>query len=119
MGKYEVTVSVFREFINATGYKTEAERTGGAFIRGKNNWGKKEGIFWANPGILQNDNHPVTCVSWNDVMEFCEWLTDLTGICTVCQQRLSGNMPAGPGAQNPIAGAARWTAQRPCSVTTP
>jgi formylglycine-generating enzyme required for sulfatase activity len=79
MGKYEVRVSEFREFIKATGYKTEAERTGGAFIREKEKWEKKEGIYWGNPGFSQNDNHPVTCVSWNDAMEFCKWLTIKTG----------------------------------------
>jgi len=79
MGKYEVKVSEFREFVRATGYKTEAEKTGGAFIREKDYRGKREGIYWDNPGFSQNDNHPVTCVSWNDVMEFCKWLTIKTG----------------------------------------
>jgi formylglycine-generating enzyme required for sulfatase activity len=79
MGKYEVKVSEFREFIKATGYKTEAEKTGGAFIRESGRWEKKEGIYWGNPGFNQNDNHPVTCVSWNDVLEFCKWLTIKTG----------------------------------------
>ena len=65
--------------MKATGYKTEAEKTGGALIRKNDSWGKSEGIYWDNPGFSQEDNHPVTCVSWNDVMEFSKWLTLKTG----------------------------------------
>ena len=79
MGKYEVKVSEFRQFVRVTGYKTEAEKAGGCLIQKNNNWEKGKGIHWDNPGFSQNDDHPVTCVSWNDVIEFCRWLAIKTG----------------------------------------
>ena len=34
---------------------------------------------WLNPGFAQTDNHPVVCVSWNDAVEFCNWLCKQEG----------------------------------------
>ncbi|HUT34193.1 MAG TPA: formylglycine-generating enzyme family protein [Planctomycetota bacterium] len=53
MGKHEVTVGQFRRFVEATGYKTDAEK---------------------GPEFKQTDEHPVVCVSWNDAHAFVDWL---------------------------------------------
>ena len=34
---------------------------------------------WLNPGFSQTDNHPVTCVSWDDAVAFCKWLSRKIG----------------------------------------
>lgn len=82
----EVTVGQFRRFVAETGYRTEAEtaaepakperaRTsaaGGAQIA--------VGANWQNPGFVQAEDHPVTCVSWNDAAAFCAWLAKKEGL---------------------------------------
>jgi formylglycine-generating enzyme required for sulfatase activity len=37
------------------------------------------GLTWRNPGFEQTDRHPVVCISWNDAMDFCRWLSQKTG----------------------------------------
>ena len=72
----EVTVGQFRKFVEAEKYKTEAEKGDGAWIiKDREPVKDKEGN-WRNPGFKQDDNHPVTCVSWNDAKAFCKWLND-------------------------------------------
>ncbi len=80
LGQTDVTVGQFRQFVKATGYKTQAEREGGA-VRGFPNGGFKEvaNTDWLNPGYAQTDDHPVVCVSWNDAVEFCQWLSKEEG----------------------------------------
>jgi formylglycine-generating enzyme required for sulfatase activity len=68
MGRYEVTVGDFRRFVNATGYKTDAEKGGGCW--GSNNWSKLT--------FSQTDKHPVVCVSWNDATAYAKWLSEQT-----------------------------------------
>ncbi|MEW6263937.1 MAG: formylglycine-generating enzyme family protein [Thermodesulfobacteriota bacterium] len=70
----EVTVGQWREFIRATGYKTEAETGDGSFVWTGSKFEKQSGRYWVNPGFSQGDDHPVTCVSWNDVQAFVRWL---------------------------------------------
>ena len=78
LGVYEVTVGQFRQFVTATGYKTDAEKDG------KGAWGidpstgeleQKPKYTWRSLGFPQTDDHPVGNVSWNDAVAFCEWLS--------------------------------------------
>ena len=78
LGTTEVTVGQFRRFVEATRYRTEAERNG----RGGRGWNEARATFevdpkytWRDPGFPQTDEHPVTNVSWNDAVAFCEWLS--------------------------------------------
>jgi len=75
----EVTVGQWRAFIQDTNYKTEAETGGGAWVWTGKKWEKKSGYYWDNPGFSQAEDHPVTCVSWNDVQKFIQWLNQKEG----------------------------------------
>jgi len=75
----EVTVGQWRRFAKETGYETKAETGGGAYVWEGSNWVKKEGTYWDNPLFSQDDHHPVTCVSWNDIQEFVQWLNRIDG----------------------------------------
>ncbi|OQY55775.1 MAG: hypothetical protein DRR08_13470 [Candidatus Parabeggiatoa sp. nov. 2] len=75
MGRYEVTVGEFRQFVNATGYKTDAEKKGSCYTWVGGNSGKN----WRNLGFSQTNTHPVVCVSWNDATAYAKWLSQQTG----------------------------------------
>ncbi|MEZ5344799.1 MAG: formylglycine-generating enzyme family protein [Pyrinomonadaceae bacterium] len=78
MDTKEVTVNEFAKFVEATGYKTEAEKFGwsAVFDLSKKEWTKGNGATWRNPdgdgGRLYGDE-PVTQVSWNDANEYAKW----------------------------------------------
>ena len=83
MGKHEVTVGQFRRFVEATEYRTDAERNAdgkeGCSIYTRDGWKWTWGRSWRSPGYSVEDDHPVVCVSWNDAQAFIEWLTEQIG----------------------------------------
>ncbi|MFO0449133.1 MAG: formylglycine-generating enzyme family protein, partial [Pseudomonadota bacterium] len=77
IGRYEVTVAQWREFVIATQYVTPADcriLSGGAWIRLRDR-------DWQNPGFAtpQGDDEPVVCVSWDDAKAYVDWLSKQTG----------------------------------------
>ncbi|MCB1230706.1 MAG: formylglycine-generating enzyme family protein [Verrucomicrobiae bacterium] len=91
-----VTNAQFGEFIEATGYATEAERFGWSFVfynqipkshrkqmqfdtvLGLQWWAKVEKADWRKPGgpgtnIRKKAEHPVVHVSWNDASAYAAW----------------------------------------------
>lgn len=79
IGRYEVTVGAFRQFVNASSYRTEAESAGGCWTWVGSEWKEDSGANWRGPGFSQSDDHPVVCVSWNDANRYVDWLTEQTG----------------------------------------
>jgi len=83
MSKYEITVGQFKAFVDATGYKTEAEiKTYGynesEIWTGKKHKYKKGVNFRCDvKGKLRpatDYNQPVIHVSWNDAVAFADWM---------------------------------------------
>jgi len=91
IGASEVTVGEYRKFVKLSGYKTDAEKNAGGFTgclvrierdglnRDNSTWTWKDGANWSNPGFNQTDDHPVTCVSWNDAIAYTKWMTKRVG----------------------------------------
>ncbi len=94
--RHTVTNERFARFVNATGYRTEAEQFGWSFVfwaqisqehfdelvvdtvAAAPWWCKVPGAIWdqpAGPGssIAELGNHPVVHVSWNDAQAYCVW----------------------------------------------
>jgi len=71
-----VTVKQFKEFINATGYETDAERYGWSIVQ-LNVYDYKivDAATWLIPDgdNLSIESLPVTQVSYNDAVEYCKW----------------------------------------------
>ncbi len=81
-GACEVTIGQFRRFIEATGHKTDAERSGGGCgydAARANPFGYDPAYGWRDAGWPVTDEHPVANVSWNDAVAFCKWLSEKEG----------------------------------------
>ena len=80
LDKNLVSVADFRKFIEATQYKTDAEKFGdsGVFLFDQGQWTLLKGATWEYPLGETNpkaeDNYPVTQVSWNDAKAYAEWV---------------------------------------------
>ncbi len=100
MGQTTVTRGMFRRFVEEENYRTEAERDGRAFAYDPQTgfWDVLDGKSWRDPGFEQTDAHPVVCITWNDAMAFCDWLTRI--------ELEAGRLPAGYEYRLP--GEAEW-----------
>ena len=88
-----VTNADYAAFVEATGYRTAAERLGASFVFGgllpddfpptrgvaaAPWWREVPGAFWRRPegegsDIADRMDHPVVHVTWHDAMAFCAW----------------------------------------------
>jgi formylglycine-generating enzyme required for sulfatase activity len=80
----DVRVRDFRAYVEATGYR----QSGGAnVLRVKKSdteghvasWEADPAASWERPGFMQEDDHPVVCVSWGEAKAFCDWLSKKEG----------------------------------------
>ena len=79
IGKYPVTVGEFKKFVQATNYRTEAEKGDGAYSWTGEGWEEMSDANWKHHYFSQTDRNPVICVSWNDAQSYCRWLSEQTG----------------------------------------
>lgn len=79
--RHEVTNAEFLQFVEATGYVTQAERNGQCwvYVQGATDFTSLEGANWKQPfggdtpPLNERLDHPVVCVSWNDAAAFARW----------------------------------------------
>jgi formylglycine-generating enzyme required for sulfatase activity len=83
ISRTEITVADFELFVNATGYRTDAERVGESRV-----YDPRTGRMDVEPGITWRDDYvgeaatpglPVGHVSWNDARAYVNWLGRETG----------------------------------------
>ncbi|SNT42227.1 Formylglycine-generating enzyme, required for sulfatase activity, contains SUMF1/FGE domain [Granulicella rosea] len=93
---YPVTNADFAAFVQATGYKSEAEVYGWSFVfwshipkkrraelvtdtvAGAEWWCQVPGAYWKTPegpgsDVTKRADHPVVHVTWNDALAYCDW----------------------------------------------
>ncbi len=75
LGKYEVTVKEFRQFVEATNYRASrfcrqmAGKRGFAVLSGS----------WNENTLPSSEYHPVVCIGWNAMEAYVQWLSKETG----------------------------------------
>ena len=80
MDVHPVTVGEFRHFVDATGYRSDAEEFGGGGVydAATDRWSIVQGAVWHHPlgpgGAAAPDDHPVTQVSWFDANAYARWM---------------------------------------------
>ncbi len=75
---YEVTNARFQQFVQATGYRPQAEREGWGTVRQSGTWQKVPGATWRTPqgadsNLVGLAEHPVVQTSWHDAVAYCTW----------------------------------------------
>jgi len=81
IGRFEVTRGQFAEFVDAT----RRDMAGGCTLwtrsldpELRHRGSRSDRHSWRDPGFSQTDDHPVTCVSWDDARAYVQWLSART-----------------------------------------
>lgn len=75
IAKTEITRHQFAAFIAESGYSAD----GGCFTSEVPRQGRRPDRNWRNPGYPQQDNHPATCINWDDAKAYVSWLAKKSG----------------------------------------
>jgi formylglycine-generating enzyme required for sulfatase activity len=70
VGKYPVTRGEWRQFVTATGHPK-------AICAGGGDW--ENPAYFQQSHFLQDDRHPVVCITWKDATAYMGWLSKRTG----------------------------------------
>lgn len=93
LGKHEITVREFAQFVRETNYTSTAEQSayGGSYVYYYDNNHQlqnefSEGISWRYDHAgnfidqIDYDSEPVVHVSWYDAINYCNWLSEREGL---------------------------------------
>ena len=83
IARRETTNREFARFAEATSYRTDAERRHDAMVFEPGlkefKWIEDSSAYWRYPngvsrgGIENRMDHPVTCISYSDILAYCQW----------------------------------------------
>lgn len=81
VGKFDITRGQWAAFVSATNRETSGGCTWSGLPGSPSSkpWDPNPAASWKNLGFLQDDNHPVVCVTWNDAQDYVSWLSQKTG----------------------------------------
>lgn len=70
MGRNEITLGEFRAFVTATGHSMPQS----CWTFEDNEYQYRDGRSWLQPNFVQNNSHPVVCLTWADAQAYVTWL---------------------------------------------
>jgi formylglycine-generating enzyme required for sulfatase activity len=76
-GRYAVAPGEYATFVRETNHAI-GDHCWGLGDKGEQ-WEKRTGRSFRDPGFAQDDGHPVVCVNWDDAKAFAAWLSKKTG----------------------------------------
>ncbi|MCZ4305893.1 SUMF1/EgtB/PvdO family nonheme iron enzyme [Zoogloeaceae bacterium G21618-S1] len=80
VGRFEVTVGQFRQFVKETGHAIGFECIGVINPDAPAKvWDAIPGRDFQTPGFPQTDDHPVVCINWDDATAYANWLSKKAG----------------------------------------
>ncbi len=77
--KYLITNRQFQKFVDETGHQTDAEKAGAGMVKMERRSKERayEGATWKMPDAAKSiegkEDYPVSQVSYNDAIAYCEW----------------------------------------------
>lgn len=75
IGRMEVKRGEFGDFVREMNYTVGDS----CWAWENSRWNNSGNASWRSPGFMQDDRHPVVCVSWNDAQAYVAWLSRKTG----------------------------------------
>lgn len=79
-----ITKAQFRRFVESTQHETVAERgeepLGAYLLRDGKLQDRDPDARWDRCGLELGPDTPVVCVAWEDAIDFCNWLSRVTGL---------------------------------------
>ncbi len=79
IGRYAVTVSQFRAFVEAEGYRQRRFWTDAGW-QWRKAQARSEPSYWSDEMWASDDRLPVVGVSWHEAIAYCRWLSQASGV---------------------------------------
>jgi sulfatase modifying factor 1 len=74
LGQHPVTRGEFAAFVRETGHDPKS-----CLVFDNDRWKDDQRRNWREPGYVQDDRHPVVCVSFDDAQLYLQWLSKKSG----------------------------------------